>query len=65
MYKYFGLNTKEQTIDDNVPGSLKELLDKYPELCNKIIDIKFEDGTKIHQKMECFITMINLYKTVM
>jgi hypothetical protein len=27
MYKYFGLNTKEQTIDDNVPGSLKELLE--------------------------------------
>jgi hypothetical protein len=54
MYKYFGLNTKEQTIDDNVPGSLKELLENNPELWNQITDIKFEDGTTIHQKNGLF-----------
>jgi hypothetical protein len=51
MYQYFGLDLKEQKINDSdVPVGLKELLEKHPELWNKITDIKFEDGTTIHQK---------------
>ena len=50
MYKYFGINIKEQEINYNVPCSLKEMLEQHPELWSKITDIKFEDGTTVHQK---------------
>ena len=51
MYKYFGIDINNQKINDSeVPNSLKELLEKNPELWDKITDIKFEDGTTIHQK---------------
>lgn len=49
MYKYFGINIKEQKVN-NVPGTLKELLEQHPELWSKITDIKFEDGTTVHQR---------------
>jgi hypothetical protein len=50
MYKYFGINIKEQEINHNVPCNLKEMLEQHPELWSKITDIKFEDGTTVHQK---------------
>jgi hypothetical protein len=50
MYKYFGIDIKNQKIDDEqVPRNLKELLEKNPELWKRITDIKFDDGTTIHQ----------------
>jgi hypothetical protein len=49
MYRFFGINIKNQEVN-NVPGSLKEMLELHPELWNKITDIKFEDGTTVHQK---------------
>lgn len=51
MYKYFGIDIKNQKIDDEqVPRNLKELLEKNPELWERITDIKFDDGTKLHQE---------------
>ena len=50
MYKYFGIDINNQKINDSeVPSSLKELLEKNPELWNKITDIKFDELLFHHQ----------------